>query len=237
MKDYGFFKCKSSAQVLEILERLPIEEITNLVEVYGCSGSELAERILKGMRTIEGLSKRQAENLSDSQIDNVLITLKQKEIDEQVRSNKVVEGVLKDIQFGINMIASSLSDINIRQELKYTFNERDIMNGSGIAEQGGGDVLAEAQKNNVEISADSLADISDLMQRDSKELVNIADAVHLIESRLQRMMSEVRMMNARQQNIAARVHNLVSNTEAEKPEPEAEIVENEQGDTPDQEKS
>ena len=43
--------------------------------------------------------------LDSREIDNALIRLKQKEIDEQTRSNKVVEGVLKDIQGGIERIA------------------------------------------------------------------------------------------------------------------------------------
>jgi hypothetical protein len=50
------------------------------------------------------------ENLSDSQIDNVLIDLKQKEIDEQTRSNKVIEGVLKDISNGIDRIADDFEN-------------------------------------------------------------------------------------------------------------------------------
>ena len=45
--------------------------------------------------------------LDSREIDNALIRLKQKEIDEQTRSNKVVEGVLKDIQGGIERIAES----------------------------------------------------------------------------------------------------------------------------------
>ena len=43
--------------------------------------------------------------LDSREIDNALIRLKQKEIDEQIRSNKIVEGVLKDIQGGIERIA------------------------------------------------------------------------------------------------------------------------------------
>ena len=42
-----------------------------------------------------------SEFLNSSQIDNALIRLKEKEIAEQIRSNKVVEGILKDISHGL----------------------------------------------------------------------------------------------------------------------------------------
>ena len=38
-----------------------------------------------------------AKELTEDQVNDALITLKQKEVDEQIRSNKVIEGVLKDI--------------------------------------------------------------------------------------------------------------------------------------------
>ena len=51
-----------------------------------------------------------SKELTEDQIDNVLITLKQKEIDEQLRSNKVIEGVLNDISNGIDRIATNLEN-------------------------------------------------------------------------------------------------------------------------------
>lgn len=35
--------------------------------------------------------------MEEHEIDNVLIKLKEKEVAEQLRSNKVIEGILKDI--------------------------------------------------------------------------------------------------------------------------------------------
>ena len=48
--------------------------------------------------------------LSESQIDEILMKLKQKQIDEQIRSNKVIEGILNDISNGIDRIASDLEN-------------------------------------------------------------------------------------------------------------------------------
>ena len=42
-------------------------------------------------------TKNGTTELTEAQIDDVLLTLMQKQIDEQVRSNKVIEGVLNDI--------------------------------------------------------------------------------------------------------------------------------------------
>lgn len=46
--------------------------------------------------------------LTADQVDQVLIKIKQKEIEEQIRSNKVIEGVLRDISGGIDRIADQL---------------------------------------------------------------------------------------------------------------------------------
>lgn len=43
--------------------------------------------------------------LTDAQIDDVLLTLMQKQIDEQIRSNKVIEGILFDINNAMERIA------------------------------------------------------------------------------------------------------------------------------------
>ena len=48
------------------------------------------------------------EKISDSEIDNVLIELKQKEIDEQIRSNKVIEEILKDIYGEIGYLREAI---------------------------------------------------------------------------------------------------------------------------------
>ena len=47
------------------------------------------------------------KNLSNAQIDNVFIKLKQQEIEEQIRSNKVIEGILKDICNNTDRIADN----------------------------------------------------------------------------------------------------------------------------------
>ena len=47
------------------------------------------------------------KNLSNDQIDNILIKLKQKEIEEQIRNNKVIEGILKDICNNTDRIADN----------------------------------------------------------------------------------------------------------------------------------
>jgi len=60
------------------------------------------------------LIERDGVPLSDNQIDNVLIRLKQKEINEQIRSDKVNEGVLKDISNGIDRIADEMEKLFIQ---------------------------------------------------------------------------------------------------------------------------
>jgi hypothetical protein len=51
------------------------------------------------------------KDLSASQIDNILIVLKQKEIDEQIRSNKVIEGLLMDISNSSERIADHFENV------------------------------------------------------------------------------------------------------------------------------
>lgn len=53
---------------------------------------------------------KQQEILSDSQIDNTLIALKQQEIAEQIRSNKVIEGILKDIRNTVDRFAGDIAE-------------------------------------------------------------------------------------------------------------------------------
>ena len=58
-------------------------------------------------------------------------------IDEKLESDKVLVGILKDINCGVDRIADALGDINIREELKYT-----ITGKAGPAE---GEVKAESE--------------------------------------------------------------------------------------------
>lgn len=49
--------------------------------------------------------RKLTSGLTKDDIDRVLICLKSKEIEEQIRSNKVIEGVLRDIHAAIQNIA------------------------------------------------------------------------------------------------------------------------------------
>ena len=48
--------------------------------------------------------------LTSIQIGNNLLALSQRELDEKIRSNKVIEGILYDISNGIDRIASNLEN-------------------------------------------------------------------------------------------------------------------------------
>lgn len=189
MDNYGFFECSSSAEVMEVLERLSIEDLVKVEARYSCSGSALADQIMK------------SKGLTDSQIDNILIRLKQREVDEQIRSNKVVEGVLQDIWAGVDTVAKTLGDINIRDEMIYTFNERDIMNekGNELAGQDGGGNKDQFQHFDKLVD---LENIATLLKNDNNELVIIANHIRLIDEALRLIMEQVTGMNQRMEKIS-----------------------------------
>lgn len=134
MKNYGFYECNSSAQVMAILERLSVGEIGEVEKQYGCSGEvELAEQIMKskGLREhikicancmfyhndygecrkgppvyVDLLMSRFPKCNSDDYCGEWFGGLKmENHLDEIVRIDKVIEGVLKDINNSVGRMA------------------------------------------------------------------------------------------------------------------------------------
>ena len=161
----------------------------------------------------------------DSQVNRALMVLKQKEIDEQVRSNKVIEGVLKDIFNGIDRAASCLSEMNERDERIYTINERDIMNekGTPLNEQVGN--VAEEQKQ--KIVTEQLADILYTLTSDNEHLVTISGHIKSLNKMvLPSVIEAVQHISGQIMQIKINMRNAADGIAAiagkEKPEPEPE---------------
>jgi len=134
---------------------------------------------------------------SDSQIDNILIRLKQKEVDEQIRSNKVIEGLLRDIYFGIDRIGNDFDHKQIQ--------ERDIMNGNETT---------KPEQSNM----DSLADIAAMLKEQKTELIFIANHIKLMNESHQLITAQLSEMNITLGNMSEKVFSLA---EAEaQPEPD-----------------
>lgn len=104
MDNHGFYECKSSAEVLEVFMRLPIEELVKVEKQYGSSGCELAVQIMKS-KGVDETKDLSSDILSNGEIDKALIRLAEKQIKEQIRSNKVIEGILKDIYNAIDRLS------------------------------------------------------------------------------------------------------------------------------------
>lgn len=72
-------------------------------EPYSEPSRQAAGSDIQGTKTVgvilisENEKDLTSDFLSSGEIDNALIKLKEKEVAEQIRSNKVIEGVLKDI--------------------------------------------------------------------------------------------------------------------------------------------
>ena len=183
----------------------------------------------------------------DSQVDNVLIRLKQKQIDEQIRSNKVIEGILKDIWLCSDRVATNLESVNIREEIKFSEQdqERDIMtNGSGVktgqgenqgerietpGPYGPGEVAEEQQagkrKDSTEILADIteiLADIFDTLKSDNEQVCKIAARAREIRLSLDEMVKLLDGINKRLIDAAESVKAIAKKPAEQKAEPEPE---------------
>jgi len=151
--------------------------------------------------------------------------LVEKMIEEKIRSDKVIEGILKDIYCGVDRIGDVLGDINIREELKYTFQERDIMDENGIELAGQGvDEAAEDKK----VVIDQLNELVILMGESTDALQGLVKHAGLIVESIKEMIGDTKMINQNMQQSSIGLKTLVAEvTKAEEPEPEAE--QNEQG--------
>ena len=88
-------------QIGEKLKKLPYQDLVDLLVVYQCPACDLAGRIAQA----EGL-KVPKKNESIEQIALCQMVYSQNRIaDAIIQSNKVIVGVLEDIQNGIDRIA------------------------------------------------------------------------------------------------------------------------------------
>jgi len=192
-----------------------------------------------------------------------MIQIMDRFVEEKIKSDKVVEGVLKDICCGVNSIADTLGSMNIRDEMIYTINERDIMagyqgKGQRVPEAavGGGENKAKTLEQQGGESAEKLKsditklkglrDIVGLLKEDYTELVFISEHLRLMNESLQGIMMSVSSMSIRITNMMERAMELypghwqqiLNEPEVEKVGlTDSQIAQIEQGGQADQEKS
>jgi len=112
MENFG--PMETMEQINQKLLSMDYEDLMELLAIYQCPVGELAAQIARA----KGLKDSQIEAGKKKEIEDFhlyqLIYSERARLDEVIRSDKVIEGVLKDICIGIEMISTALENSNKR---------------------------------------------------------------------------------------------------------------------------
>jgi len=107
--DFG--SLETIEEINEKLLSMMFEELTELLAVYQCPVGELAAKIAKakGLKDsqIAAGKKKEQENIQNIALCQIAY-FNERLVDEKIRSDKVLEGLLKDINYSIDRIAEAL---------------------------------------------------------------------------------------------------------------------------------
>jgi len=189
----------------------------------------VGKQILPGkviMYNLEKLNKQIGSfcGVSDSQVNKALMILKQKEVDEQIRSNKVIEGVLNDIYGGVDRIASNLDDINIREEMIWTINKGDIMEDKDKNKVGDAHAIDKGMAIPfapvTKTMTEQLADVFDILASDNEQLARIANHIQQVYEAMSSTMDQVTQIQARLSTAAETIATIAGAEEPQAAQPE-----------------
>ena len=142
------------------------------------------------------------EGLTADQVDQALISLKQKEIDEQIRSDKVLEGILKDIGNSLERIADA-KDVEVgfieqeKEMLKWDNEKKQWVKAKPVENAELGETRSAVESAVSKVDLDGLADLVDLIAKDNTELVAIAKHAEQMNMSLRQVMAQLSDMNIR----------------------------------------
>ena len=154
--------------------------------------------------------------MSNETLENLDDILTKETIQEKLESEKVLVGILKDINCGIDRIATVMEwdkDYIAKPNQEGKIMDQDQDQGQEMSE------LAEEQQTNV---VDQLTELVDLLAKDNEELSKIAAHIGLMNKAQVSMMEQVSEMSHRLKSIAEKVDRIAEQKAPAKDEVETE---------------